>query len=129
MGGLVDSRGVNLFTQFGALPLIYEGDGIAGGYPLKTKGIDKNGKPKDNFTPGVRTARAKVHGRLAEGTRALSPTNWWRKKISPILIRKPSLGIKELWDVQPGPHQSPARGAHAGLANFSGCIYYGGGLA
>ena len=42
---------MNLFTQFGGAELIYENNGIAG-VITEDKGIDKNGKPKDNYTPG-----------------------------------------------------------------------------
>src|ERR1700694_285022 len=66
MGGLVEGAGVNLFTQCGGASLIYEGDGIAG-VITEDKGIDKNGKPKANFTPGYEL-RSKVTV-LAEGPR------------------------------------------------------------
>ena len=46
--------------------LIYEGDGVAG-VITEDKGRDKDGKPKDNFTPGYEL-RAKVTV-LAEGPR------------------------------------------------------------
>ena len=58
LGGLVEKTGVNLFTQFGGAQLIYDRDGIAG-VITEDKGVDKNGKPKDNFTPGYEL-RAKV---------------------------------------------------------------------
>ncbi len=66
LGGLVEAAGVNLFKEFGGAELIYEGDGIAG-VITEDKGLDKNGKPKDNYTPGYEL-RAKVTV-LAEGTR------------------------------------------------------------
>src|SRR5215831_13583188 len=66
LGGLVEAAGVNVFKEFGGAELIYRGDGIAG-VITEDKGVDKNGKPKDNFTPGYEL-RAKVTV-LAEGTR------------------------------------------------------------
>ena len=51
LGGLVEKEGVNVFTQFAGKELIYEGHGIAG-VVTEDKGVDKNGKPKDNYTPG-----------------------------------------------------------------------------
>ena len=66
LGGLVEQAGVNVFTQFAGAQLIYEGDGIAG-VITEDKGLDKDGKPKDNFTPGYEL-RAKVTV-LAEGPR------------------------------------------------------------
>src|ERR1700674_5797675 len=66
LGGLVEKSGVNLFTQFGGAELIYEREGIAG-VITEDKGLDRNGKPKDNYTPGYEL-RAKVTV-LAEGPR------------------------------------------------------------
>ena len=58
LGGLVEKKGINLFTQFAGRELLYEKNGIAG-VITEDKGLDKNGKPKDNFTPGYEL-RAKV---------------------------------------------------------------------
>ena len=70
LGGLVEKKGVNLFTQFAGKNLLYDKasgrNGIAG-VLTEDKGVDKNGKPKDNFTPGYEL-RAKVTV-LAEGPR------------------------------------------------------------
>src|SRR3979490_546020 len=66
LGGLVEAAGVNFFKEFGGAELVYEGDGIAG-VITEDKGLDKNGKPKDNFTPGYEL-RAKVTV-LGGGTR------------------------------------------------------------
>jgi electron-transferring-flavoprotein dehydrogenase len=100
MGGLVEAVGVNLFTQFGGASLIYEGDGIAG-VITEDKGVDKNREPKANFTPGYEL-RAKVTV-LAEGTRgSLTKQLVEKKKFANINPQTYGLGIKELWDVQPG---------------------------
>ena len=66
LGGLVEGAGVNVFKEFGGAELVYEGEGIAG-VITEDEGLDKNGKPKDNYTPGYKL-RAKVTV-LAEGTR------------------------------------------------------------
>src|SRR6184192_792358 len=58
LGGLVEAAGVNVFKEFGGAELVYEGNGIAG-VITEDKGVDKNGNPKDNFTPGYEL-RAKV---------------------------------------------------------------------
>jgi electron-transferring-flavoprotein dehydrogenase len=100
LGGLVEAAGVNLFTQFGGRELIYEGDGIAG-VITEDKGIDKHGKPKDNFTPGYEL-RAKVTV-LAEGTRgSLTKQLVEKKKLDNLNPQSYGIGIKELWDIQPG---------------------------
>jgi electron-transferring-flavoprotein dehydrogenase len=100
LGGLVEKKGVNLFTQFAGRELIYEKNGIAG-VLTEDKGLDKNGKPKDNFTPGYEL-RAKVTV-LAEGPRgSLTKDLVTRLKLDGLNPQVYGIGIKELWDVQPG---------------------------
>src|SRR6202021_2519499 len=109
MGGLVESAGVNLFKEFSGAELIYEGDGIAG-VITEDKGLDKNGRPKDNFTPGYEL-RAKLTV-LAEGTRgSLTKQLAANKKTDNINPQSYGIGIKELWDIQPGKLQ-PGYVAH-----------------
>src|SRR5258706_4028790 len=66
LGGLVEAAGVNVFKEFGGAELVYENSGVAG-VITEDKGLDKNGKPKDNYTPGY-ALRSEVTG-LADGTR------------------------------------------------------------
>src|ERR1700747_1125990 len=109
LGGLVESTGVNIFKEFGGADHIYERDGIAGAI-TEDKGLDKNGKPKANSTPGYEL-RAKVTV-LAEGPRgSLTKQLVAKKKLDNINPQIYSLGIKELWDVQPGRIQ-PGYVAH-----------------
>ena len=90
---------MNLFTQFGGAQLIYEKEGIAG-VITEDKGLDKNGKPKANYTPGYEL-RAKVTV-LAEGPRgSLTKQLVEKYKLDNINPQIYSIGIKELWDVQP----------------------------
>jgi electron-transferring-flavoprotein dehydrogenase len=100
LGGLVEKKGINIFTQFAGRELIYENDGIAG-VITDDKGVDKNGKPKDNFTPGYEL-RSKVTV-LAEGPRgSLTKDLVNRLKLDGVNPQVYGIGIKELWDVQPG---------------------------
>jgi electron-transferring-flavoprotein dehydrogenase len=100
LGALVEKKGVNIFTQFAGRELLYEKDGIAG-VLTEDKGVDKNGKPKDNFTPGYEL-RAKVTV-LAEGPRgSLTKDLVKRLKLDGLNPQVYGLGIKELWDVEPG---------------------------
>jgi len=100
LGGLVEKKGVNLFTQFAARELLYDRNGIAG-VLTEDKGVDKNGKPKDNFTSGYEL-RAKVTV-LAEGPRgSLTKELVSRLKLDGLNPQVYGIGIKELWDVQPG---------------------------
>jgi len=100
LGGLVEATGVNVFKEFGGATLVYENNGVAG-VITEDKGLDKNGKPKDNYTPGYEL-RAKVTV-LAEGTRgSLTKKLVAEKKLDNINPQSYGIGIKELWDVQPG---------------------------
>jgi electron-transferring-flavoprotein dehydrogenase len=100
LGGLVESAGVNVFKEFGGAELVYDGQGVAG-VITEDKGLDKNGKPKDNYTPGYEL-RAKVTV-LAEGTRgSLTKKLVAEKKLDNINPQSYGIGIKELWDVQRG---------------------------
>jgi len=109
LGGLVEAAGVNVFKEFGGAELIFsnggreatgEGDGIVG-VITEDKGLDKNAKPKVNFTPGYEL-RAKITV-LAEGTRgSLTKKLVAAKKLDNINPQSYGIGIKELWDVKPG---------------------------
>ncbi len=100
LGALVEDAGVNVFKEFGGAQLVYENSGVAG-VITEDKGLDKNGKPKDNYTPGYEL-RAKVTV-LAEGTRgSLTKKLVAEKKLDNINPQSYGIGIKELWDVQPG---------------------------
>ena len=114
LGGLVEKEGVNLFTQFAGKELIYEASGIAG-VITDDKGVDKNGKPKDNFTPGYEL-RAKVTV-LAEGTARIADQG----NGQPAEARRPeSAGLRHrnqgIVGSAAGPHRRRICGAHARLA-------------
>ncbi|HJY85398.1 MAG TPA: electron transfer flavoprotein-ubiquinone oxidoreductase [Candidatus Acidoferrales bacterium] len=99
LGGLVEKAGVNVFTQFGGAQLIYEGDGIAG-VITEDKGVDKNGRPKDNYTPGYEL-RARITV-LAEGPRgSLTKELVSKLKLDGLNPQIYAIGIKELWEVPP----------------------------
>ncbi len=100
MGGLVEKTGVNLFTQFAGANLIYENGGVAG-VITEDKGVDKNGKPKDNYTPGYEL-RAKVTV-LAEGARgSLTKQLVSQYRLDGVNPQTYGIGIKELWEVPAG---------------------------
>jgi len=100
LGGLAEQAGINIFTQFAGAKLIYEGDGVAG-VITEDKGLDKEGRPKDNFTPGYEL-RAKVTV-LAEGPRgSLTKVLVADKKLGGLNPQVYSIGVKELWEAPPG---------------------------
>ena len=123
LGGLVEKSGVNLFTQFAGRNLIYEGGGLAG-VITEDKGVDKEGKPKDNFTPGYEL-RAKVTV-LAEGPRgSLTKEMVNRLKLDGLNPQVYGIGIKELWDVPEGRIQ-PGYVAHTLGWPLDASMYGGG---
>src|SRR5579871_1253712 len=125
LGGLVEKSGVNLFTQFSGRDLIYEGGGIAG-VITEDKGVDKEGKPKDNYTPGYEL-RAKVTV-LAEGPRgSLTKEMVSRLKLDGLNPQVYGIGIKELWDV-PAGRIAPGYVAHTLGWPLDSSMYGGGWL-
>ena len=100
LGGMVEKAGVNIFTQFAGASLIYEDSGVAG-VLTDDKGVDKNGKPKTNFTPGYEL-RSKITV-LAEGPRGSLTKNLVNHfQLGGLNPQIYGIGIKELWDVLPG---------------------------
>ncbi len=96
---LAEPVGVDIFPEFPGAELLIE-DGAVVGVRTGDRGVDRNGKPKGNYEPGVEI-RAKVTV-LGEGVRG---------SLAKVLIerfhlqagRHPqvySLGIKELWEVE-----------------------------
>src|SRR5215472_12198286 len=123
LGEKVEAAGVNIFKEFGGAQLIYERDGI-GGVITEDKGIDKNGKPKDNYQPGYEL-KAKVTV-LAEGTRgSLTKELVAKKKLDNINPQSYGIGVKELWEVQPGKIK-PGYVAHTLGFPVPGGMYGGG---
>lgn len=123
LGSLVEAAGVNVFKEFAGAELICEANGIAG-VITEDKGIDKNNKPKDNYTPGYEL-RAKVTV-LAEGPRgSLTKKLVARRQLDNINPQSYGIGIKELWEVQPGKIK-PGYVAHTLGWPISSKMYGGG---
>jgi electron-transferring-flavoprotein dehydrogenase len=105
-GQEVEQSGVDVFAGFAGADLLMDGNRVIG---VRTgdKGIDKNGKPKGNYEPGM-DVRAKITI-LAEGARG-SLTKQLVRKLHLDHGRNPqvyAVGVKEVWDV---PKQKNARG-------------------
>jgi electron-transferring-flavoprotein dehydrogenase len=102
-----EARGVDCLAGFPGAELLYEGERVVG---VRTgdKGIDKHGKRKGTFEPGVEL-RAKVTI-LAEGARgSLTKQLVPRLKLDQGKFPQVySIGVKELWEV---PRGRLARGA------------------
>src|ERR1041385_9070390 len=97
-GGEVERSSVDLVAGFAGAEALIEGDTVVG---VRTgdKGIDKFGKPKGNFEPGI-DVRAKITI-LAEGSRG-SLTKELIRRFNLDRERNPqvfAVGVKEVWDV------------------------------
>src|SRR2546426_12795669 len=99
LGEKCEEAGVNIFPEFPGAEMLYNQCDCVVGVRTDDKGIDKEGKPKANFEPGV-DLMAKVTV-LGEGVRgSLS-----KKLIQRLGLdegREPqvySLGVKELWEL------------------------------
>lgn len=124
LAGEVEAAGVNLFAGFAGQEMLYEGDRVVG---VRTgdKGLDRDGKPKANFEPGV-DIRARITI-LAEGVRGSLA-----RELIPRLRcdegRNPqsyATGAKELWEVAPEQAAS-GRVAHTLGFPLDGHTYGGG---
>jgi electron-transferring-flavoprotein dehydrogenase len=125
---IVGDMGVDLFPEFAATRVLVEAGRVVG---VRTgdKGIDKNGRPKANFEPGV-DIKAKMTI-LAEG-----PRGTLTKQLAGLFDlyagKNPqvySLGVKELWqlpdDRYPAGSVIHTLGWPLDLDTFGGAFIYG----
>ena len=127
MGEKAEALGANLFDQFPADALIWDGERVAG-VRCKDRGLDKAGKQKENFEPGAEI-RARVTI-LAEGTRgSLTKALVAKKRL--LDGKNPqgyALGMKEIWRVKPEcfrpGHVSHTMGFPLGVKTFGGGFVY-----
>jgi len=123
-----ESLGVDIFPGYSAAAAVYDENGKVKGVQIGDMGIDKDGKPGPNFTPGI-----EIHAGLtvfAEGCRG---------SVSKQLIKRfklqdghdpqtYALGYKELWQLPPG-RVKPGRIEHAmgwplGSKEYAGSFLY-----
>ncbi len=106
LGEQAETLGVDIFPGFAAAEVLYDDNLAVKGVATGNMGIGKDGKPTDNFQPGM-----ELHARytlFAEGARG---------QLGKQLIEKYELdagcdpqgyaiGIKEIWKVRPEVHQN-----------------------
>ena len=105
MAGLCERTGIDVYPEFPAVELLYEGDSVIGAR-MGDKGIDKQGNPKSNFEPGIDVlAKLTVLGEGPRGTLARQAEHRFGLSEG----RHPqiySIGVKEIWraagEIQPG---------------------------
>jgi electron-transferring-flavoprotein dehydrogenase len=125
LGEKCEEAGVNIFPEFPGADLLYDENDCVTGVRTGDKGIDKEGKPKANFEPGV-DLRAKVTV-LGEGPRG-SLTKKLVERLGLAEGREPQtyvIGVKELWEL-PDDRYPAGRVTHT-LGFPSDVHTYGGG--
>jgi electron-transferring-flavoprotein dehydrogenase len=108
LGGLVEAEGIDIFTGFAAMEVLYDGPSAGSGQAtvvgVRTgdRGVDKHGQQKPTFEPGV-DIRAKVtiftDGVRGNLTKALVRRLGLDDGKSPAVY---GIGLKELWEVPAG---------------------------
>jgi electron-transferring-flavoprotein dehydrogenase len=97
-----EEEGVNIFPEFPGAEMLYDENERVIGVRTGDKGIGKDGKPKENFEPGVDLfAKVTVLGEGSRGslTKHLTQRLGLNKDKEPMVY---SLGVKELWEVPAG---------------------------
>lgn len=125
LGEQCEAAGINIFPEFPGAEMLYDGADRVVGVRTGDKGINKEGKPKANFEPGV-DLLAKVTV-LGEGPRG-SLTKSLAQRLNLNEGREPqvySLGVKELWEL-PDDRYPAGRVTHT-LGYPSDAHTYGGG--
>jgi electron-transferring-flavoprotein dehydrogenase len=125
LGEKCEEAGVNIFPEFPGADLLYDDNDHVIGVRTGDKGIDKEGKRKPNYEPGV-DLHAKVTV-LGEGPRG-SLAKQLVQRLNLDEGREPqvySLGVKELWEL-PDDRYPAGRVTHT-LGFPSDSHTYGGG--
>ncbi len=105
LGEQAAELGVDIYPEFAASEVLYDEAGAVAGVATGDKGLGKDGKPTDRFQRGIEL-RAK-YTVIAEGARG-SLTKALLERFGLDKGREPQkygLGLKELWEVQPGKHR------------------------
>ncbi len=100
-----EALGVEIYPGFACSELLFRDDGSVRGVVAGVVGIGKDGKPKDDFQPGMELVGKYVL--IAEGVRG-SLAKQIIAKFSLAEGREPQkygLGMKELWEVLPENHR------------------------
>ena len=107
-----EEKGIEIYSGFAGDQMLYDGQRVAG-VRLGDMGVDKNGKPKGTYQPGM-DIRAKVTV-LGEGVRgSLTKQLIERFELGGENPQVYETGIKEIWRIKPEKHR-PGRVIHGML--------------
>ena len=108
LGEQAEELGVNIFPGFAAAEVLYDDKGAVRGVATGDMGIGKDGKPTDNFEPGMELIGRQTV--FAEGCRG-SLTGELMQKYNlrdGVEAQTYGIGIKEIWEVKPELHDEGA---------------------
>ncbi|MEQ1888924.1 MAG: electron transfer flavoprotein-ubiquinone oxidoreductase [Alphaproteobacteria bacterium] len=100
-----EALGAEIYPGFAAAEVLYNDDGSVRGVATGDMGVGKDGKPRDNYTPGLEL-RGK-YTLIAEGVRG----SLAKQLIQKFQLDKDSdfqkfgIGVKEVWDIDPAKHK------------------------
>ncbi|MFO1422802.1 MAG: electron transfer flavoprotein-ubiquinone oxidoreductase [Candidatus Competibacteraceae bacterium] len=99
-----EELGVEIYPGFAAAEVLYNDDGAVVGVATGDMGIDREGNPTDQFTPGMELrARYTLFAEGCRGslTKTLLDRFQLREGVDPQTY---GIGIKELWEIDPAQH-------------------------
>lgn len=105
LAGIAENLGINIFPGFAATEIIYADDGRVMGIITGDKGLDRQGKEKPQYQPGMALCAKQVV--FAEGCRG-SMTKQLFKKFDLCANADPQtygLGLKEIWELPEKLHR------------------------
>lgn len=100
-----EALGVEIYPGFAAAEVLYDEQGAVKGIATGDMGIGRDGKPKDSFTRGMELLGK--YTLFAEGARG-SLTKQLIAKFALDSNSEPAkfgIGLKEVWQIDPGKHQ------------------------
>jgi electron-transferring-flavoprotein dehydrogenase len=106
LGTQAEALGVDVFPGFAAAEILYNDDGSVRGVATGDMGVGKDGQPTSNYQPGMELHAA--YTLFAEGARG----HLGRQLIERLGLDKGrdpqaySLGVKELWELDPAKHKA-----------------------
>jgi electron-transferring-flavoprotein dehydrogenase len=105
LGQQAEGLGVEIFAGFAGAEVLYDEKGAVRGVATGDMGVNRKGEKTDAFQPGVELLAKYTF--FAEGCRGhlgkqLEAKYRLREGVDPQVY---GIGLKELWEVQPGKHQ------------------------
>jgi len=127
LAGRAEELGVEIFPGFPAAEVLYDEHGAVRGVATGDMGVARDGSHKGDYQPGMElTAKYTVFCEGARGhlTKRLKSKYDLERDCEPQIY---GLGIKELWDIEPGKH-IPGRVIHTQGWPLSESDSWGGGF-